>query len=144
MNLWQGNKRMNDQSTGSLQQALHNENFIQLTTFRKSGEGVPTAVWFALQNERIYFFTLGTSGKVKRIRNNGRVQFRACDRAGNPKPGSTVFSGQARLLNDSEAATADQLLTGKYGWQKRLFDLSFLISGRSKQRAYAEIVGDPA
>ena len=47
---------------------------INLTTFRKSGNEVPTPVWFVVLEGKLYVRTEASSGKVKRIRNNGRVE----------------------------------------------------------------------
>jgi len=42
--------------------------FVLLTTFRKSGVGVPTAMWFAHEPGKLYMVTGRTIGKLKRIR----------------------------------------------------------------------------
>ena len=47
---------------------------MNLTTFRKSGNEVPTPVWFVILEGKLYVRTEASSGKVKRIRNNGRVE----------------------------------------------------------------------
>ena len=57
--------------------------FVLLTTFRKSGVGVPTAMWFAHEQGKLYMVTGRTTGKIKRIRNNGRVSIAPCDLMGN-------------------------------------------------------------
>jgi PPOX class probable F420-dependent enzyme len=46
---------------------------VCLTTFRKNGEAVPTPVWFAESDGKLYIYTANSSGKVKRIRNNASV-----------------------------------------------------------------------
>jgi uncharacterized protein len=43
--------------------------FINLETFRKSGVGVRTPVWFAERDGQFFVYTLLNFGKVKRIRN---------------------------------------------------------------------------
>jgi PPOX class probable F420-dependent enzyme len=54
--------------------ALANQQFMNLITQRKSGADVATPVWFAQDDNRLYVMTDRTAGKVKRIRNNPRVQ----------------------------------------------------------------------
>src|SRR5437868_1166645 len=49
------------------------QKYISLETFKKSGQGVRTPVWFVLHNSAFYAYTEADSGKVKRIRNNPRV-----------------------------------------------------------------------
>jgi len=39
--------------------------FVLLTTFRKNGVGVPTAMWFAHEHGKLYMVTGRTSGKIK-------------------------------------------------------------------------------
>ncbi len=52
---------------------LRGHQYLNLTTYRKSGEPVRTPVWFAQEGDTLYLFTNGETGKVKRIRNSGRV-----------------------------------------------------------------------
>src|SRR4051812_9023789 len=54
--------------------SLHGQKYMNLITYRKSGEAVTTPVWFVERNGRLYVMTQANAGKVKRIRRNGRVQ----------------------------------------------------------------------
>jgi hypothetical protein len=96
------------------------EQFINLETFRKSGVGVPTPVWFVEQDGILYVRTIDNSGKVKRIRNNGRVRIAPCDARGGLK-GEWV-EAQAKIVEGETAAMANALLDKKYGFQKKMFD----------------------
>ena len=58
------------------------QEFLSLETFRKNGIGVKTAIWFAQEGDMLYLWTRGNSGKVKRIRNNARVNIAPCKRFG--------------------------------------------------------------
>ena len=51
---------------------------ISLTTFRKTGAGVPTPVWFGEQDGKLYVMTRSDMGKAKRIRNNPQVRVAPC------------------------------------------------------------------
>jgi PPOX class probable F420-dependent enzyme len=53
---------------------LRGRKYIDLVTFRKSGVGVHTPVWFAEGDGRLFIFTNPKAGKMKRIRNNPRVE----------------------------------------------------------------------
>ena len=108
---------------------------MNLITFRKNGEAMKTPVWFVVEGERVYVMTVNNSGKIKRIRNNGRVDVGPSDRAGTPL-GATV-AAQARVLPASENKRADDLLNKKYGLQKRAFDV--VLNLRRTERAYVEI-----
>src|SRR6185503_11319584 len=61
---------------------LDREAYISLATFRRDGREVPTPVWFARRGERLYVFTEGDAGKVKRLRNGPRARVAACNVVG--------------------------------------------------------------
>ncbi len=54
--------------------SLRGRKYIDLVTFRKTGVAVHTPVWFAEADGRLYAFTRPDAGKMKRIRNNPRVE----------------------------------------------------------------------
>ncbi len=114
---------------------LHRHQYANLITFRKSGEAMKTPVWFALRDGKAYVMTTMNSGKVKRIRNNGRVLIGPADRGGRPL-GPTV-DARARLLPPEEAQVAREALDDKYGLMKALFDFAANVSGT--ERAWIEI-----
>jgi PPOX class probable F420-dependent enzyme len=61
---------------------LAGEQFVVLTTYRRSGEAMPTTVWFAERDGKVYITTNERAGKVKRIRANPQVTLAASDRIG--------------------------------------------------------------
>ncbi len=77
--------------------AIGNPTYIALETFRKSGEGVITPVWVVAEGDKLYVWTVGDSGKVKRIRNNGRVRIAVSDSRGAPK--SDWVEAKAHVLD---------------------------------------------
>src|SRR5574340_863432 len=102
--------------------------YLNLETFRKSGEGVKTPVWFAADPKtdlasdeaRLYAYTIGNSGKVKRLRNNGRVRIAPCDMRG--KLLGEWVDARAELVAGAEAAYGDGLLNKKYFPWKQLLN----------------------
>lgn len=101
---------------------IGNPTYIALETFRKSGEGVVTPVWVTAEGDKLYVWTVGDSGKVKRIRNNGSVRIAVSDARGAPK--SEWVEAHARVLDDpAEDQRQQQRLTKKYGWQFHIFNL---------------------
>jgi PPOX class probable F420-dependent enzyme len=112
--------------------------YLSLATFRKSGVAVETPVWFAAMGGKLYVFTAGSSGKVKRLRNSPKARISPCDVRGRiTGPGRDT---EARLIDDS--AVVDQALGAlrkKYGWQMGLTDLGARLSGRMRKRLYIEI-----
>ena len=75
---------------------------ILLTTYKRDGTPVGTAVNVVVEGDRAYFRTWDTAGKLKRIRNNPEVEFVPCTPLGRPK-GPTVRA-RARILEGDEAA----------------------------------------
>ena len=75
---------------------IRGQKYISLTTFRKSGVGIPTPVWFGESNEKLYVMTRGTMGKTKRIRNNPKVKVAPCTIRG--KVTGPEFNAVARIL----------------------------------------------
>jgi uncharacterized protein len=113
-------------------------NYLSLTTFRKTGAAVDTPVWFAAEAGKLYVFTAGNSGKVKRLRNSPRARIAVCDMRGKVK--GPFRDTNARLVGDPELIErAGAALRRKYGWQLWILDLTSRLSGRIRQRAYIEI-----
>ncbi len=94
---------------------LYPYEFVLLTTFRKSGIGVPTAMWFAHEHGKLYMVTGRTTGKMKRIRNNGHILLAPCDLMGRVL--GPQIEACARELPLVQYAYADALLASKYGAQ---------------------------
>lgn len=101
--------------------ALFREKYVSLTTFRKTGEGVPTTVWAAPAGDALYVTTLGSSGKVKRIRNNPEVTLQPSSMMGRVKASAVPVRARAEVVVDpAEIQTGDAALEAKYGWQYRM------------------------
>src|SRR5215831_14260103 len=99
---------------------LRRANYMSLTTFRKSGEPVATAVWFAEDDSILYLFTFPSAGKLKRIRHTARVTVAPCTLNG--KVTGPTIEAQARILTDEQAkAHADLTLARKYGLTWRIY-----------------------
>ena len=99
--------------------ALNGHRYVRLSTFRKSGEAVPTPVWFARVGGVLYVVTGRETGKVRRIRNNPEVVVAPSNFRGRPK-GSEIRA-KARLTDQQRGDPADRALQEKYGWQYRAF-----------------------
>ncbi len=117
---------------------LATQQYLLLTTFRKNGVAMPTPIWFAHEHGKLYFMTVANTGKVKRIRNNGRITLTPCDRAGKIIGDGKEIEGVARELPTSEHAHALALLARKYGLFHKLFTI--FMNLRKAQRTYIEIV----
>ncbi len=119
-------------------QQLAAEPYVSLMTFRRNGAGVPTPVWIAADNGKLYAFTDGTSAKMKRLKVTDRIQLAACDARGGVR--GEYIEGRARRVEDPaviERALA--ALARKYGWQLGLLNLFSRLFGRIGRRAFIEI-----
>jgi uncharacterized protein len=87
--------------------------FVLLTTFRRDGRAVGTAVWVARVGDELGVWTVADSGKVKRIRRNPAVTVTVCDRRGRPR--GPAVSGRARALDAAGTARVRAAVTAKYG-----------------------------
>ncbi|CAA9467882.1 MAG: hypothetical protein AVDCRST_MAG02-3326 [uncultured Rubrobacteraceae bacterium] len=116
--------------------ALANERYVRLSTFRKSGAPVPTPVWSARVGENLYAVTGRNTGKVKRIRNNPTVALAPSDFRGRPK-GRDVRA-VARLTDERKGGAADGALRRKYGWQYRVFEFVEGLRGAADELVFLE------
>jgi PPOX class probable F420-dependent enzyme len=105
---------------------LQGYKFIALSTYRKSGEAVVTPVWFTRQDGKLYVWTGGSSGKVKRLRNNPRVSLAPSDAGGRPL--GEAMSGWVYFPPEGEWKALTRLFQSKYGLQFGFF------SGMSRLR----------
>ena len=106
--------------------------YLNLETFRKTGIGVPTPVWFAQQAGRplFYIYSEADAGKVKRIRNNPKVRLAPCNFRGVLR--GEWIDGSARICDAEEAIRGQQLLRRKYGWQKIVGDFFSRLMGHKQ------------
>lgn len=118
--------------------ALRGHKYVSLTTYRKSGNAVPTPVWFAVAEDssKLYAWTRAHSGKVKRIRNNPNVELAPCTIRG--KVVGPTIEAVARILPAQEQPLAERAFRRKYGWQMRYSNLIDKLRGH--KRVYLEIV----
>jgi PPOX class probable F420-dependent enzyme len=104
--------------TGSLAD-LQGHKYCVLVTYKKSGEAMPSALWFGTGNGKLYVHTGASTAKVKRIERNPQVRVAAATTRGRPR--SAPFVGTARVLPIDEAAEAERCLQGNYGVGRRLY-----------------------
>jgi len=115
-------------------ESFRNQKYLNLETFRKNGQGVRTPVWFAADptidlagpDAKLYAYTMGESGKVKRIRNSSRARVAPCDMRGNVT--GPWLDASAEIITGPESQQANALLNKKYWPWKQL--LNFFASFR--------------
>jgi uncharacterized protein len=105
-----------------------NQNYLNLETFRKNGQGLKTPVWFVQDGEKFYVRTVSNSGKVKRICNNSQVNVMPCGQVGEPL--GTWVPAKAREITDpATAELVRKLLVSKYGDMVAMFEARTKASG---------------
>ena len=116
--------------------AFAGHKYLNLETFRKSGAGVRTPVWFAEALPEVpgaaplYVYTIGNTGKLKRIRNNARVRIVPCDMRGRLL--GEWMEARAEILDGAEAEKGMKLLNRKYAPWKQLLDFFALFRRRNR------------
>ena len=124
---------------------LGHERFVSLTTFRRSGEPVPTPVWVLPDGRALVVSTPAGAGKLTRIRNNPRVTLQPCDRRGTVDPGAPLVEGTAEIITDSAASEAvSRRLAGKYGLEFRIFSVvEWVLRWGNNDRVVLRITPNP-
>ncbi len=100
---------------------LGDERFVSLTTFRRSGERMSTPVWVARDGDALVVTTPEASGKVKRLRNNPRVEMRPCGRMGRVEEGVESVAAVAEIVTDAGSRERlTEIIRKKYGLEYRV------------------------
>jgi PPOX class probable F420-dependent enzyme len=116
--------------------------YVQMLTFRKSGQSVPTPMWYGIDpGGKMYMQTNVAAGKVKRLRNRPEVEI--CPSTSRGKPLGAIWNGRATVHPpDSPVAEKSlRLLAEHYGWVFRIF--YFFLRVFRRKLAYIEIELDP-
>ncbi|WP_067821667.1 PPOX class F420-dependent oxidoreductase [Nocardia inohanensis] len=93
--------------------AVGTANYVNLTTFKKDGTPVGTPLWAALDDGKLYLWTVTDSWKVKRIRRNPQVTLQPCDVRG--KTHGEIVKGTAVLLDTAGSDRTRALIRKRYG-----------------------------
>lgn len=120
-------------------EAFNNQSYLNLETFRKTGAGVKTPVWFVQDGDRIFVRTIADSGKVKRVRNNARVNIAPC-KADGALLGDWIPAAAREVRDDDTGRRVDRMLDQKYGIIKKLFALGSAL--RRQRYTVLEIQGE--
>ena len=105
-----------------------NEKYISLETFRKNGIPVKTPVWFVEHDNLIWIVTRELTGKVKRLKNNNKVNVAASNFSGTPK--DKWHSGSAKRIQGELAERALSLRNKKYGFMAKMIGIFSYKKGK--------------
>ena len=98
-----------------------NQKYLNLETYRKNGQVMLTPVWFVQDGDVFYIRTVADSGKVKRVRNNGKVRVMPCGQSGEPL-GMWVDAHAEESTDAATFARVRELLIAKYGAMVEMFE----------------------
>jgi uncharacterized protein len=115
--------------------ALRGHKYCLVISFRRSGEPVPTPVWFGLERGHAYLNTRERNAKVKRIRRNPHVRLGPCSFRG--KPLGPLAEGSARVVSPVEERMAEAALRSNYGLLRRVYYATF--GGCGDPTVYVEV-----
>ena len=116
---------------------LRGHKYALLVTYKRSGEGVPTPVWFGLDAQgRAYVRSGRLAVKLKRIANNPRVKLAPATVRG--KPVGPYATGTARVVDATEEEHAERSLQSNYGLFRRIYE----GSAGAMEAYYIEITPD--
>jgi PPOX class probable F420-dependent enzyme len=117
-------------------EGFKDKKYLSLETYRKSGVGVRTPVWFAAAPEeasdpKLYVYSTADSGKAKRIRRSGTVKIAPCDARG--KVTGPWIEARAVIVDGKEFECGMRLLDRKYWPWKQLLNLTSRLSSRRQR-----------
>ena len=113
---------------------FENQKYINLETFRKSGVGVKTPVWFVQDRDVFYVWTQADSWKAKRIRNNGKVKLAPSTASGEPV-GEWVDAHATTNESDFALNFTKALMRKKYGFAF----LGFALMGKLRKTEHTSL-----
>lgn len=87
--------------------------YLSLTTFKKDDSPVATPVWLVRDGDALRIITDASSGKAKRIRNNGHVLVGPCDSRGRLK--GPQVPAVAELVDAADTERTAGLIVSRYG-----------------------------
>jgi len=122
-------------------ETLARQRFVALTTFKRNGEGVSTAMWIGRDGTHLFVWTHADSWKVKRVGNDPRVSLAPSSRTGKVRDGVLPVSGSAEVVADpGTVKVLEGVIRRKYGMEYRIVTtIERLVARGRKQRVILRI-----
>lgn len=115
-------------------QAFDNQQYLNLETFRKNGQGVRTPVWFAREGNALYVWTQANSGKAKRARNISRVNIAPCK-----VDGTLLGDWHSATVRRDDAPEAVKKVRGLFAKKYGLMFYAFALMGKLRKAQYTTL-----
>ena len=110
------------------------QQYLNIESFRKNGQGVKTPVWFVEDGETLQVWTQAGSGKAKRIRRDGTV--RVAPSTGSGEPTGEWMDARAQTDESPETIKhVETLMKKKYGAMFYVFGFIGRMRGGAKYTA---------
>ena len=94
--------------------------YINLITYRRDNTPVSTAVWVVGIEDALYVTTGKVSGKVKRIRNNGKATIHETNQSGSQKLSEDLDLYATIVEDQVEKQNGIKAITKKYGLMAKM------------------------
>ncbi len=117
-------------------ESFKKDHYINVETYRKTGVGVKTPVWFVEYNGELCFTTEPQSGKDKRMHNQPNVKVAPCKMDGTVT--GDWLPAVIRFMREDEIQAFDKLYSNKYGLMKILFELPKIFN-KKPERSFIAI-----
>ncbi len=115
--------------------SLGDEKYLALTTFKRDGTPVTTAVWAApIDDNKIGFWTSSGSGKAKRLAHTSKVIVQPSDSRGRVKAGTTPVEATAELVTGPQLEGIRTKIVAKYGFMTKITKFLAKIGGIVKRK----------
>lgn len=121
----------------NLTQAFSNAKYMNLETYRRSGEGIRTPVWFVESGNLLFLLTRSDSGKVKRLRHNSEVKVAPCKMNGEVT-GEWSPAEAAVVESEESIKTVKSMFEQKYGAALRITNAFSKL--QKKKRVFIKVV----
>ncbi|HVE19963.1 MAG TPA: PPOX class F420-dependent oxidoreductase [Ilumatobacteraceae bacterium] len=117
--------------------SLGDEKYLALTTFKRDGTPVTTAVWAApIDDNKIGFWTSSASGKAKRLAHTSKVTIQPCDARGRVKAGTSPVDATAVLVTGPELEGISSKIRAKYGVMCHITKFLAKVGGFVKRKKF--------
>jgi hypothetical protein len=110
---------LNAPLTGSIDEIRRFKRSL-LVTFKANGTAVPTPVWAAEADGRLYVRSERTAGKIKRLGKDTRVLIAPCTVRGRPL--GAPLQARGAVLGAERESVGERALAGRYGLGRWLFE----------------------
>lgn len=117
-----------------MSQAFDNQQYLNLETFRKNGQGVRTPVWFVREGDTLYVWTQANSGKAKRARNISRVNIAPCK-----VDGTLLGDWHPATVRRDDSPGAVKKVRGLFAKKYGLMFYAFALMGKLRKAQYTTL-----